>query len=414
MQRRTYLTAAASTSLLLAGCADLTDSGANDDDGGSSPNGDPSSDHPDAAGTIDDFEDIESWSVTNGDLAADPDRAVVGSQSARLETPSSDGVSRIAKTFAEPQDLVDVVPGVAMAADTVVVMRLRLLDADGDAITYVRAISGDLPLMRYNFGVDSLDDAFDAAAVQEVHLQLWTAEDDARTIWFDDLHLTPRPETGKVMIQFDDNHVTDYTKALPTLEEYGYPAVTFVNPGRIEAETRGADDPGGFPRVDIDQVHELHDAGWTISNHCYNHPHLSELDPAEQEDEIVRGKEWLEDEGFDQGARYFAYPHGDYDATTLELVDEHHEIGFAGGMPVQGFTTNTKLTSRIGEPSPERVETELERTVEMRGITKLFFHRLEGTNLEAFETMVETIHEYESAGELEVILPEDVEERFVF
>ena len=421
MKRRTYLAVATSTSLALAGCTGSggddssaeNGTGNGDDDPGSSSGGQ-SVDYPDAAGTDDDFENLEVWDVSGGTLTADSDRALVGSQSARLETPVSSGSTMIAKTYDDPRDLTDVVPGVAAASDTLVVPWLRLVDDGGDTIEYRRGISSDLPLMRYNFGIDSLDTAFDPSTVREVHLQLWTPDGDERTVWFDDFHFTPRPETGQVMIQFDDNHVTDYTKALPILEEYGYPAVTFVNPARIEAETDGVTDPGGFPRVDIDQLHELHDAGWTISNHCYNHPHLSELDAASQEDEIRTGKSWLESEGFDEGAQYFAYPHGDYDETTIELVDEYHSIGFAGGLPVQGYSTNTKLTSRVGEPTAERIRTELERTAEMRGITKMFYHRLEGEDLAAFETLVETIHEYESRGDLEVILPSDLEERFLF
>ncbi|MXV64521.1 polysaccharide deacetylase family protein [Natronorubrum sp. JWXQ-INN-674] len=422
MKRRTYLTLAAASSLSLAGCTDAqqTSSGKQngDDDSSTSSNGETPtetpSDLPDIAGTDDDFEDLDAWEVAGGSLSADSTRSVVGSQSARLEVGKSDQNARLTKRFSEPRDLTDVVPGVALAADDTTVPWLRLVDVDGDSVEYRRGIAPDMPLMRYNFGVDTVAKGFDAAAVSEVHLQLWTAEGDRRTVWFDDFHFTPRPDTGKVMLQFDDNHVTDYTKALPILEEYGYPAVTFVNPGRVEAEMDGVTDPGGYPRVTLDQLHELRDAGWTVSNHCYNHPHLSQLDANAQEAEIVRGKEWLESNGFEDGARYFAYPHGDYDETTLELVEKHHDIGFGGGLPVQGYTTNTRLTSRIGEPSAERVETELERTAEMRGITKIFYHRLEGADLEAFETLVETLHEYESRGEIDVILPRDLEREFLF
>ena len=291
MDRRTYLATAASVSatLCLAGCADSNslNGEASDDDGTTSPTSDPSSDGPDGAETYDDFEDLDAWEVTGCTLTGDPDRAVVGSQSARLDVPASEQIGRIEKRFAEPRDFTDVVPGVAVASDDLVVPWLRLVDDQGDTVDYRRGIVSDLPLMRYNFGVDALDPTFDAAAVREVHLQVWTAEGAAQTVWFDDLHGTPRPETGQVMIQFDDAHVTDYTTALPILEEYGYPAVTFVN-----AEYVDAGDLGGDPRLTTDHLHELHDAGWCIANHTNDHPHLSELDRAEQEAEIRKGKEW--------------------------------------------------------------------------------------------------------------------------
>lgn len=419
MKRRAYL-AMASTACL-AGCAGLNaleSDRSRDRDGSADPNEpDPESSverDPILPEAADDFEDLSRWSIDGGSIAADADRAFVGTQSARIETPTSSGLTRLSLAYESPFDCTDAVPGVAMASSESVPPWIRLFDVDGNRIDYRRGLRGGLPLMRYNFGVEDRDDAFDFSAVREVQLQFWTADGQAPTVWFDDLHFVPRPDRGKVMIQFDDNHVTDYTRAFPILEEYGYPAVSFVNPGRIEAETAGVTDPGGYPRITVEQAHELRDAGWVLANHCYGHSALGDLAPEEQEAEIRRGKEWLEDEGFTDGARYFAYPHGSYDATTLELIDEYHDLGFGGGLPVQGYNVNHVLNSRVGDPSAERMATELERTAEMRGITSFFYHRLEGDLLDDFETTIDLLHEYESAGEIDVILPQDLERDYLF
>lgn len=421
MRRRTYLAMTSSAAVCFAGCtaSSPTHSDGSGGDGSesttaderpsppadeeTSPTDEPSREHPDA-GTVDDFEDLEAWEVRGGTLEADPNRAVVGSQSARLEVPASRETTRLAKTFAEPRDVTDVVPGVAVASDEFVVPWVRLVDTDGNVIDYRRGVRGELPLLRYNFGVESIDAGFDAASVREVRVRVWTDEGNERTVWFDDLHVTPRPETGQVMIQFDDGSATDYTEALPILEEYDYPAATFVNPADIDGSDRG---------LTTDQLHELDDADWCIGNHTRSHARLTDLGADEQETEIREGKEWLVERGF-EGADYFAYPFGEYDATTLELVADYHAIGFAAGRPVQGYTTNARLASRIGEPSADRVRTVLERTAELRGITSILYHDLEGDDLEAFETLVETLHDYESTGKLEVILPSDLEERFLF
>ncbi|SEW13815.1 polysaccharide deacetylase family protein [Natrinema salifodinae] len=421
MQRRSYL--ALASSLCLAGCTGAAPIGSSSDSDPKSdaesnspskpdPN-EPTTDASTRAGMVDDFETLDTWEPFGATLSADPNRSAVGTQSARLEIPADQRTGGIVTAFSEPQDLTDVVPGLAVATDRLNTPWLRLVDDHGNEINYRRGIKGGLPLVRYNFGVDDVDAGFDPAAVRKVRVLAW-AGDEPLTLWLDDFHLVPRPDTGKVMIQFDDAHVTDYTEALPILEEYGYPAVTFINPGRLEAQRDGVEDPGGFPRITIDQAHELHDAGWVVANHCYSHPHLSELDRAAQEEEISAGKAWLEAEGFDEGARYFAYPHGDYDERTLELVAEYHDIGFAGGRPVQGYAVNRRQTSRIGEPSAERARTAIERTASMRGITSLFFHRLEGDLLADFEATVEAIREYEAAGEIDVILPADLEPDLMF
>ncbi|KDE58420.1 polysaccharide deacetylase [Halostagnicola sp. A56] len=415
MNRRAYLamTASAASSLCLAGCAgtepldssnaDSTDDGRSDREGPVTP----------ASGVVepgseDDFEDLSRWTADAGSLSVDPDRAFVGSQSARLTIGSSATTGRISKTFDEPVDVSNVVPGVAITAETVVSPWLRLLDANGNRIDYRRTVTGGLPFMRYNFGIDVLDDSFDETAVTEVHLQLWAERGTERTIWFDDLHFVPRPETGKVMIQFDDTHVTDHTEAMPLLSEYGYGAVTFVNPNYV------GKDVAGFERLSESQLADLHDAGWCLSNHTDTHADMPTLERDAQERELRRGKAWLEERGYEEGAKYFAYPFGNFDATTVELVDEYHEIGYAGGYPVQGYTSNTALASRISEPDREQAQVAFERTARMPGITSVFYHELEGEFRTDFEDMLEVLHEYESAGEIDVILPPDVEQEFLF
>lgn len=418
MNRRAYI--AAGASVCLAGClSSLPDDSSEEDgtgNGNETENGtaDPTAeterppadgtDRPDAAGTADDFEDLESWSVVGGRLAADRNRTLVGSQSARLEVPAGRRSAGLTKTFATPRDLTDVVPAVGVAADALVVPWLRLVDADGDSIAYRRGIAPDLGLLRHDFGVASIDSGFDASAVREVRLQVRAADGERLTVWFDDLHFTPRPETGKVLFQFDDGNVTDYTEALPILAEYGYPATTFVN----------TDTVGGGGRLTLDQLRELRDAGWHVGNHTADHASLPDRDAAGQEAAIRDGKRWLVDRGFETGAEYFAYPFGRYDATTIDLVDEHHSLGFGGGRPAHGYATAPGLLPRIGEPDADEARRAIELTAERRGITTFLYHRLEDESRETFETVVETVREYESRGDLEVILPRDLEERFLF
>ncbi|WP_254525143.1 polysaccharide deacetylase family protein [Natrinema caseinilyticum] len=412
MQRRTYLAAAAT--LPLAGCTETeTSSSPRDDD---SPSDEPATNDatdgsradPGAVGTVDDFEALAAWDAVAGTLSPDRDRAVLGSQSARLEVPAEEPSARLTRRLSTPLDCSAVAPGLAVASDGLVVPWLRLVDVDGNGADFRRAIKGGLPLVRHNFGVKEIADGFDPTAVETIHLLVWTGEGATETVWFDDLHFVPRPERGKVMIQFDDAHVTDYTEALPILEEHGYPAVSFVPTGYVDYG-----EVAGDPKLTTDQTRELHDAGWCIANHTVSHEDLPELSADEQAAEIRGGQRWLRERGFDTGADYFAYPFGAYDGTTLEIVANTHDLAFGGGPPAQGYVTNTTLAPRIGEPTAEQSRTAIEHTASMRGITSLFFHRLEGEQLANFEATVELIDEYESAGEIDVILPDDIERRFV-
>ncbi|WP_263020273.1 polysaccharide deacetylase family protein [Natronobiforma cellulositropha] len=399
MRRRTYLLATAAAAL--AGCMSSSDEEPNEEPEEENTN------EPEAEvvrpGTFDSFDDLSAWNVTYGSISADEQRSYVGDQSAFLEIGAARGSSdpqvNVSRTFDTPKDLTEVVPGLALTAERMVNPVIRVYDSAGDRIDFRRGVTGGLPFMRYNYGVSQVDGNPDMSDVREIELIFWD-ESGERDFWVDDLHMVPRPDTGKVMLQFDDGHDTDYTRGLPLLEEYGYEAASFINPGRV----------GNRDRLDAEQVDALHEAGWTIGNHSHTHPYLSELEPAHQEIEIRNGKQWLEDHGYDEGARYFAYPFGDYDAVTVDLVEKYHDLGFAGGQPVQGYNANPLMCTRIGDPSAERARTMLDRTAEMRGITCLFYHRLEGQRYEDFETTLEHLHELESAGEIDLILPSDLED----
>jgi len=54
--------------------------------------------------------------------------------------------------------------------------------------------------------------------------------------------------------------------------------------------------------------------------HTVNHPLLDLLSPQEQKEEILRGKQQLE-EISGKSVRYFAYPNGDYNHDTLDLME---------------------------------------------------------------------------------------------
>lgn len=370
-------------------------------DEGSDEGGDAEPGEPIEPDTFDDFSDLSRWEVLEGSLEP-TDRSYAGEQAARLKAGPLEEQVTIGYEFDGPRDLRDVVPGIAVAAGEMVVPTIRLIDADGDRVDYRRAIKGGVPFMRYNFGVSNVAGEPDLGRVTELQIGLWTGLFDGRSFRCDDLHFTPRPATGKVMIQFDDTHDTDYTEGLAILEEYGYPATTFVNPDRV----------GGEGWLSLDQLKELSAAGWTVGSHTLSHPNLTELDRAAQEEEIAGAREWLAEHGF--GGEYFAYPFGEYDGDTLKIVEENHELGFAGGYPVQGRAVNPTLCTRIGDAEAGRAVEMLDRTAEMRGVTCLFYHRLEGEDLQNFEAAIDHLAGLESAGELDVITPRDLSEGLRF
>ncbi|WP_254766876.1 polysaccharide deacetylase family protein [Salinilacihabitans rarus] len=420
MKRRKYL-AAATAAAVLAGCAggEETDDPTNetdndeestnetDDEEESTSETDEETEESTGADveTFDDFEDLDAWETVMGSLSADEERYYDGSQSALLEAATGDQQVRIVRELDSTEDFSGMRPGLAMTAETTVDPVIQLIDDDGNRIDFRQELDGGLPMTRCNFGVAEVDGDPDLSEVAEIQIALWTGTEYEGRLWVDDLHFVPTPETGKVMLQFDGGYETDYTSALPLLDEYGYPATSFITTGRL----RGDEEHDGDRLVE-DHVGELADAGWTIASHTAHGTILTDPGERDREAEVADAKEWLEDEGFEDGARFFSYPGGQYDVETYELVEEYHDVAFAGRYPAQGYAANPLLCSRVTDPGPDEARRALDLTAEFGGITSLCYYRLDGGSRSALEAALAHLSDLEEAGEVEVITPTEFEE----
>jgi peptidoglycan/xylan/chitin deacetylase (PgdA/CDA1 family) len=404
MNRRIFIQAGLMAGL--AGCSALEDaeeSSSPEEEDAEGPSEEEDAEEEDTGDdrTLEAFDELDDWDVHAGSLSADPSMTN-GSQSARIEI-EDEGRGVIARQFSEPIDLSDTHLGVTFESTGFLSPRVRLVDEGGDRVDLRMHLREEIPLQPYDVGVESTNGSPDLSSVAEI--RIIAQHDGPGTIWCDELLTLPRPETPKLLFQFDDGAVTDYTQGHRVLERFDYPATSFVNPNTID--TSG--------RLSTDQLSELHEEGWCISSHLMDHDDLREMDADEQAEQIGGAKEWLVDHGFERGAEYFTYTYGSYDASALELVREHHTLAFAGGFPGYGHPINRVLVPRQGDPSPERATELIDATVEWNGITGLFFHTLSDSSevtVSEFEEIVEYVREREENGELEVITPVELE-RFV-
>ncbi len=420
MRRRDLIVAGLGS--YLAGCLSRESTSApRNDTTGAEPNGnepsavesdaddvaeDAASDAADPA-PLEDFEDLSPWTCDGGTLTADDATYYGGSQAARIDIRPGDRRGSIRRTFAEPVDLTGNGLSLALRATEAVYPRIQLFDTDGERLDLRAPVRAGLPLQSYPFGIDH-DGGCDRSAVSELRIFTYTGGGESLSLWCDHLARTPRPDTPVVLLQFDDGSATDYARAAPILESHGYPATTFVNPDAV----------GGSDALDLDQLGELRADGWTVGSHAYSHDSLSSLDPAAQEASIRESKEWLVDHGFEAGAEYFAYPFSDYDATTLELVDEYHRLAFAAGWPATGRVPNRLLAPRRGDPDPAEARRLLDLTVRHDGVLTLLFHSMgdradANYHVDDFEAIVDCVHEKERNGDLEVLSVAEFESRLV-
>lgn len=121
------------------------------------------------------------------------------------------------------------------------------------------------------------------------------------------------------LLTFDDGYKSIREVALPWLLRFGCPGVLFVPTAFIGGHN---DFDAGFEPeeaiCDWDDLRELERWGVSVQSHGVSHRRFSELDLAQQEEELLRSKATLE-AGLGKPVEVFAYPYGDEGADPQEL-----------------------------------------------------------------------------------------------
>lgn len=376
-----------------------------DDDGDTD-----TTEHVEAYDPLFDSHDLDEWESSGGELMVDRDEYVSGEHAARINVTSNDAWARIERTGLD-LDLRN--------HRLNLVCQLHLPDTQGESIDIIaedhderqvrfrsrlHKTDDDTTFMPMDLGVREWDpDAVpDLSSVSRIRIQSRFGEDTSGTLWLDSLDAVSLPETPKLMIQWDDGFVSQYTEGLPIQDSYDIPSNTFINPTNVDA---------GENRLTLEQLEELQAAGWEISSHLLYHDNVTELDPAEQETQIREAKEWLIDHGFEQGAEYFAYPYGEHDQSSYDLVGEYHSLAMIGGEPGYGMPRNFPAIGRSSEWTFDEATAYVDLLIEWGGFGALFWHALPAeTPVDEFDRIMSYIADRRDAGDLDVILLSELEE----
>lgn len=397
MKRRALL---ATTAVTLGGCSSLTGSGSetSEEDPSGGTNGSGSSDSiNEQPGPFDKFEDLSKWTVMAGSLYADKDRAYTGSQSARIRAEAVDKRAMIKRKFESPRNLSNEWPALAMAADKDVDVTVQMTDTDENRYKLRTAVKGGLPFMKHDLGAYETIGEPDLSEIVHIKMSVWAGSGRSVTLWCDDLHFVSRPDTGKVMIQFDKGLETT-TSAKSILDRHGFPATVFVNTKRVGTEGR----------LNVDQLELLANSGWTVASQGAAGGALTQWNEEKQREDLEEAQEWLVENGFGNGANYLAYPLGRFDETTLKLVEENYDLAFEGGYSAHGNVTNPNCVPRAVHPSAKEAKRLLDHTANIRGITTITYRELNRAGLSDLQTTMAYLSELASDGEIKVVLPDEI------
>jgi peptidoglycan/xylan/chitin deacetylase (PgdA/CDA1 family) len=182
----------------------------------------------------------------------------------------------------------------------------------------------------------------------------------------DDIRKIPKAKKGKVMFQFDDGHITTYTKAFPKLKQRKWPAGAAIIPDEI----------GTAENIKWADTRKLSKAGWDIMSHPPVAEPLPTLSPKKQEREIRDTKNALEYRGFKKGARHIVAPYGRVSNKTIEIMKKYHDANYMfGGTPSNAkHPSNMYGISRVHGTSPDGVKKILDLAEKYRQMVVISYH----------------------------------------
>lgn len=134
--------------------------------------------------------------------------------------------------------------------------------------------------------------------------------------WYNGRPLPEKP----VVITFDDGYLSNFTDALPLLQERGMKATFFIVPGTL----------GTRNHLTKDMLTSLVNSDMEIGSHTYNHVDLTSTSTEQLIVELGRSKSELK-ELTGQSVDFLSYPYGYYNSV---VVAETKAYGYLGAVTV--------------------------------------------------------------------------------
>lgn len=284
---------------------------------------------------LDDFEDLTNWTAFEGQMSAS-DTAAAGSQSAHLV--GEDGNGARIELATDEIDLTNTEVSVAVRTPTPgrIAVNIRLGDPFGNwRILSLRQISQsdtDIAWFRTAPGTYvPAGDAFDPSQISRVQVHMLNATAQDAELFVDDLRTHPKPDTGYIVLSWDDNRSNYYEEAAPINDSFGYNVSMATAPRLV----------GGNNFMSVADLTERKDAGDEIVAHASVSLDFNDMDAEKLDQRLRQNKKWLVNQGF-EGADTIVYPGNNYDQTVLSTVANYH---VAGGMNQAGNVNTTGVYS---------------------------------------------------------------------
>lgn len=271
--------------------------------------------------SFDDFENLSEWSADSGAIEADTETAFQGSQSMRVTAPRTDDFAWVSKSG--DWDLSGKTLSLAISpkkpVDNVIV-EVRLIAPDTNNIRTMGEllrVRGQQTWMRLDLATRTFSGNPDLSSVKRIELGMRAA---SGSIDFnvDDLRTVPRPETGNIVLSFDDSLESHFTEGFKKMQEHEMPG----NVGVI------TDQVGTDNSLSVDEMEEMKNADWEFASHGTTDEALTKMSTQKMWLSVNDANDWLVTNGFSKGEESFVYPHGEFNDEIVNTIRQRHTLGF--------------------------------------------------------------------------------------
>jgi hypothetical protein len=222
----------------------------------------------------------------------------------------------------------------------------------------------------------------------------------------DEIRLRDAPDTGKVMLTWDDCHHT-HARAFEIMEEFGFPGVDAVIHQAV----------GASSRLDTSQLRQMQSSGWDVVSHPHPQSNGSASITADNFSEsemrgiIEDSQNWLQTRGFDRGSKYYIAPGNLRDATNMELLREYHDASVSyGGGNIGLALTDTHAIGRINGTDPAAVKGYVDLAEKYNQLVAPMWHTIGGNDqdVDITENQFRDLLNYIDGADVEVVTISDL------
>ncbi len=180
---------------------------------------------------------------------------------------------------------------------------------------------------------------------------------------------------GMVSLNFDDGDISAYQTAFPILKQANLSGTFYIITNTLNGNYTDY--------VNAAQVLDMQSQGMEIGSHTIDHSHLPQLSYADQQNEITGSWDALNSIGIN--VTTFAYPFGEYDATSVQILKNSGL--YVGARTTQsGFNDKStdhfllKYQEAVNTTTLAQFENWINQSIADKTWLVLVFHRVDSSN----------------------------------